>query len=137
MWLQNIPPLRQRLEDLPVLVTEFLREFNDTARGPAEMATDAMDALLQHDWPGNVRELRNVIERATIMCEDGMIRRDDLSLRSTSRLHVDSTKLEHLERSTIERVLRENNGNKQLAARKLGISRMQLYTRLRRTLYRR
>jgi len=137
MWLQNIPPLRQRLEDLPVLVTEFLREFNDTARRPAEMATDAMDALLQHDWPGNVRELRNVIERATIMCEDGMIRRDDLSLRSTSRLHVDSTKLEHLERSTIERVLRENNGNKQLAARKLGISRMQLYTRLRRTLYRR
>ena len=137
MWLQNILPLRQRLEDLPVLVTEFLREFNDTARGPAEMATDAMDALLQHDWPGNVRELRNVIERATIMCEDGMIRRDDLSLRSTSRLHVDSTKLEHLERSTIERVLRENNGNKQLAARKLGISRMQLYTRLRRTLYRR
>jgi len=137
MWLQNILPLRQRLEDLPVLVTEFLREFNDTARGPAEMATDAMDALLQHDWPGNVRELRNVIERATIMCEDGMIRRDDLSLRSTSRLHVDSTKLEHLERSTIERVLRENNGNKQLAARKLGISPMQLYTRLRRTLYRR
>ena len=102
MWLQNILPLRQRLEDLPVLVTEFLREFNDTARRPAEMATDAMDALLQHDWPGNVRELRNVVER-----------------------------------STIERVLRENNGNKQLAARKLGISRMQLYTRLRRTLYRR
>ena len=90
----HIPPLRQRLEDLPVLVTEFLREFNHTARRPAGMTTEAMDALLQHDWPGNVRELRNVIERATIVCEDGMIRRDDLSLRSTSRPPVDSTNLE-------------------------------------------
>ena len=128
----HIPPLRQRLEDVPLLVAGFLREFNDTARRPAEMTTEAMEALLRHDWPGNVRELRNVIERATIMSEDGVIRRDDLSLPSTSRKHVDSTKLEDLERSTIERVLRDSHGNKQLTARKLGISRMQLYTRLRR-----
>ena len=90
-----------------------------------------MDALLQHDWPGNVRELRNVIERATIVCEDGSIRPEDLSLRSASPAQVDSTDLEVIERRTIERVMREANGNKVQASRKLGISRMQLYGRLR------
>jgi transcriptional regulator with PAS, ATPase and Fis domain len=128
----QIPPLRQRLEDVPGLAAGFLREFNHTARRAVEITTDAMDALLQHDWPGNVRELRNVIERAIIISEDGLIRRDDLSLRSTSRMHVDSTKLKDIERRTIARVLRESHGNKQMAARTLGISRMQLYTRLRR-----
>jgi len=90
-----------------------------------------MDALLHHDWPGNVRELRNVIERATIVCDTGSIRPEDLSLSPASPAQVDSTDLEVIERRTIERVMRETNGNKVKASHKLGISRMQLYCRLR------
>src|SRR5262249_17881512 len=91
----------------------------------------AMDALRQHDWPGNVRELRNVIERASIVCTDGVIRPCDLSLWAPSQKEADSTDLEVIERRTIERVMREANGNKVQASRKLGISRTQLYMRLR------
>ena len=127
----HLPPLRERREDIPALVAGFLREFDQTARHGLEMTPGAMAALLQHDWPGNVRELRNVIERATIMCEDGWIHGADLSLRPVSPVQVDGTDLDGIERRTIERVMRETNGNKVLASRKLGISRMQLYGRLR------
>ena len=127
----HIPPLRLRREDIPALVAGFLREFEHTAGRGVELTPEAMDALLEHDWPGNVRELRNVIERATIMCEEGSIRPADLSLWSASPAQADSTDLEVLERRTIERVMRETNGNKVRASRKLGISRMQLYIRLR------
>src|SRR5262249_6705748 len=92
-------------------------------------------ALLQHDWPGNVRELRNVLERAAILCEDGVIRRADLSLSpmtaASSAPEVDSTELEVIERRTIERVMQDAHWNKLQASRKLGISRTQLYQRLR------
>ena len=127
----HLPPLRERREDIPALVAGFLREFDHTAGRVVEITPEAMDALLQHDWPGNVRELRNVLERATILCEDGSIRPEDLSLWSASPAQVDSTDLDVIERRTIERVMRETNGNKVQASRRLGISRMQLYGRLR------
>jgi two-component system response regulator AtoC len=128
----QLPPLRERREDIPALVAGFLRELDQTPCHGLEMTPEAMDALLQHDWPGNVRELRNVIERAAIMCEDGSIQRADLSLRPASLpVPVDGTDLDGIERRTIERVMRETNGNKLYASRKLGISRMQLYGRLR------
>jgi two-component system NtrC family response regulator len=127
----HIPPLRQRPEDIPALVAGFLREFDHTAGRGLDVTSEAMDALLYHDWPGNVRELRNVIERATILCEGEAIRPEDLALRSASPAQGDSTDLEVLERRTIERVMREANGNKMDASRRLGISRMQLYGRLR------
>jgi len=92
---------------------------------------EACDALAAHDWPGNVRELRNIIERATILCEDGWIRSEELSLSPSPTPQVDGTDLEAIERRTIERVMRETPGNKVHASRKLGISRMQLYNRLR------
>jgi transcriptional regulator with PAS, ATPase and Fis domain len=126
-----IPPLRQRRADIPALVLGFLREFGHTAGRALDITSEAMDALLHHDWPGNVRELRNVLERATILCEGEAIRPEDLSLRSASSAQGDSTDLEVLERRTIERVMRETNGNKVQASRRLGISRMQLYSRLR------
>jgi transcriptional regulator with PAS, ATPase and Fis domain len=126
-----LPALRQRREDIPALVTGFLREFDHAAGRVVEIMPEAIDALLRHDWPGNVRELRNVIERATIVSEDGWIRPEDLSLRSTSPAQVHSTDLEVIERRTVEHVMRETNGNKVQASRRLGISRMQLYGRLR------
>jgi len=128
----RIPPLRERPDDIPGLVAGFLGECHHTAGRRLTLTTAAMDALRQHDWPGNVRELRNVIERASIVSEDGVIRPDDLVL-CTAALpkEVESTDLEVIERRTIERVMREANGNKVQASRKLGISRTQLYMRLR------
>jgi transcriptional regulator with PAS, ATPase and Fis domain len=126
----HLPPLRQRREDIAELVAGFLREFDQTIGRAATVSSDAMDALLRHDWPGNVRELRNVIERASILCEDGVIRTDDLSLRPTVK-KVEGTDLEAIERHTIERVMHETKWNKLRASRKLGISRTQLYIRLR------
>ena len=127
----HIPPLRQRRADIPALVIGFLREFDHTAGRGLDITSEAMGALLHHDWPGNVRELRNVLERATILCEGELIRREDLALRPSSPAQGDSTDLEVLERRTIERVMRDADGNKVEASRKLGISRMQLYGRLR------
>jgi DNA-binding NtrC family response regulator len=128
----HIPPLRQRPDDIPMLVASFLGECHHAAGRPVTVTTAAMDALRHHDWPGNVRELRNVIERASIVCEDGVIRPGDLMLcAAASPTEVDSTDLEVIERRTIVRVMREANGNKVQASRKLGISRTQLYMRLR------
>jgi len=127
----QIPPLRERREDIPILVASFLNECAHMAGHPVTLAAAAMEALRQHDWPGNVRELRNVIERASIVCTKGVIRADDLSLWPAAGKELDSTDLEVIERRTIERVLRETNGNKLQASRKLGISRTQLYVRLR------
>jgi transcriptional regulator with PAS, ATPase and Fis domain len=127
----QIPPLRQRLEDIPALVAGFLREFERTVGGAVEITSDAMEALLRHDWPGNVRELRNVVERAVIVCEAGTIRPEDLSLRKASAAQSDGTDLDLVERGLIERVMRDTNGNKVQASRRLGITRMQLYSRLR------
>src|SRR5262249_13860472 len=127
-----IPPLRQRCQDIPALVESFLSEFAQTAGRTAEITPEAMTALLQHDWPGNVRELRNVIERATILCEDRLIHPTDLGLWSPAAPSaVDGSDLDAIERRTIERVMRETHGNKVHASRRLGISRTQLYGRLR------
>jgi transcriptional regulator with PAS, ATPase and Fis domain len=126
----HLPPLRDRREDIAELVAGFLREFDHTTGGIVRMSSAAMDALLRHDWPGNVRELRNVIERASIICENGLIDPADLSLRSALK-DAESTDLEVIERRAIERVMQEMKWNKVRASRKLGISRTQLYMRLR------
>src|SRR5262245_38644350 len=128
----RLPPLRERREDILPLAERFLSEFRPEIAGAPQLVPDAIEALLRHDWPGNVRELRNVIERATITCEDGEIRLGDLSLVGAPVPQVESTDLEVLERRTIERVMRDANWNKVRASRKLGISRTQLYIRLRR-----
>jgi len=92
---------------------------------------EALDALLAHDWPGNVRELRNVLERAAILT-DGDIECRHLSLRRKSRLVASTDDVHNIERATIERVLSETSWNKAQAARRLGLTRTQLYGRLRR-----
>ena len=88
--------------------------------------------LLAHSWPGNVRELRNVLERAAILCEGGFITPRHLSLEAAPMAPVQpANDLGATERRTIERVLRETDGNKAKAARRLGLTRTQLYVRLR------
>jgi transcriptional regulator with PAS, ATPase and Fis domain len=129
----RIPPLRERREDIVILAQAFLEERARSTGGPrVDLTAAATDTLLRHEWLGNVRELHNALERATIVCEDGLICEQDLSF--TPRMvpvMVDSTNLNVVERQAIERAMRNVNGNKAMAARQLGISRTQLYGRLR------
>jgi transcriptional regulator with PAS, ATPase and Fis domain len=125
----RIPPLRERRDDIPLLATGFLREFGGAT---VALTPDAMEALRRHDWPGNVRELRNVLERAVIVCDGRSIDSEHLSLRAREDVASPSgTDLGALERQAIQRAMRDAGGNKVRAARQLGISRMQLYGRLR------
>jgi transcriptional regulator with PAS, ATPase and Fis domain len=130
----RIPPLRERREDIVILARAFLQErARSTGGARVELTAAATDTLLGHEWPGNVRELHNALERATIVCEDGLIRAQDLSLAPPPRVSamVDGTELNVVERQAIERAMNSVSGNKARAARQLGISRTQLYFRLR------
>ena len=125
----RIPPLRERRDDILPLATGFLHEFAGAA---AKLTPEAMDALRRHEWPGNVRELRNVLERALIMCDGPSIDAEHLCLRAKKDAPLSSvTDLETLEKKAVARAMRDTDGNKVRAAKQLGISRMQLYTRLR------
>jgi transcriptional regulator with GAF, ATPase, and Fis domain len=129
----RMPPLRERRRDIPLLIDAFLQEFTrSTGCSSAGLTPDALEMLLGYEWPGNVRELHNALERAAILCQGGPITGEHLSLRSTS--FVTPRRPLHLpdvERRTIEQVLHESAGNKSKAARRLGITRTQLYCRLR------
>ena len=127
-----LPPLRDRLSDVPLLAEQFLADCAQAMnRRIPGLRDDALDALLAHNWPGNVRELRNVLERAAIL-SDGDIEGRHLSLRPKMRALAPSSDLSIVERGTIERVLHESGWNKSRAARRLGLTRTQLYGRLRR-----
>jgi transcriptional regulator with PAS, ATPase and Fis domain len=129
-----IPPLRERPADIVPLCERFLQEIGQSfGRPPAGLTNDAREVLLSHDWPGNVRELRNALERAAILAEGGSIHPQHLPLecRSKASGHQTTTNLGTVERDTIDRVLRETLWNKSNAARRLGLSRSQLYGRIR------
>ncbi|HFE52268.1 MAG TPA: sigma-54-dependent Fis family transcriptional regulator [Bacteroidetes bacterium] len=138
----NIPPLRERREDIIPLAKLFLerlnKEFGKNIRGLSER-TEKL--LLGYHWPGNVRELRNVMERATILCQGALIEPEHLplELRTSASLDVatspesgdEDESLAAMERRHILRVLEKSQGNKSLAARRLNISRSTLREKLR------
>jgi DNA-binding NtrC family response regulator len=81
-----IPPLRERPADIAPLSETFLQDIGKSfGRPPAGLTRDARTALLEYEWPGNVRELRNVLERAAILCEGGLINANHLALQSRAR----------------------------------------------------
>jgi DNA-binding NtrC family response regulator len=130
----HLPPLRERVRDIPLLAETFLTEIDRAAgRPPSELTDDATDALLKYGWPGNVRELRNVLERAAILCEGGLITPRHLSLHAEpiAPSSAPTADLRAAERRAIEKALRETDGNKAKTARRLGLTRTQLYVRLR------
>ena len=131
----QLPPLRERRADILPLAEAFLRDIaRAMRRPPLGLTPDATEALLSHPWPGNVRELRNALERAVIVCESGAITAAQLSLavpRPSPRVEETEVDLHALQRRTIARVLGQVHGNKSLAAKRLGITRSQLYERLR------
>jgi two-component system response regulator AtoC len=143
----HLPALRQRKDDILPLSEAFLTEIAKAlGRPPAGITREARTALLEHDWPGNVRELRNTLERAAILCEGGLITGEHLPFVASapqqepatmtqeiaaSSTAADTTDLRILERAAIERALNEARQNKSHAARMLGLTRKQLYVRLR------
>src|SRR5262249_46822638 len=130
----RLPPLRNRTDDILLFAAAFLDEFGKSfGRPPAGLTRRAKDALLLHHWPRNVRELRNGLERAAVLSEGGLIDIDHLALDTpaTAPAHnTSSTDLNVMEKETIQRVLLECKGNKSKAAKKLGLTRTQLYVRL-------
>ena len=134
----KLPPLRARPTDILPLSEAFLEQIGQTfGRPPSGLTRDAKEALMHYDWPGNVRELRNALERAAILCEGGLITAEHLSLDNGRRgppppVGASTTDLSAVERDMIAQVLADCSGNKSKAAARLGISRTQLYVRLRR-----
>ena len=128
----RLPPLRERPDDVLPLCDSFLAEIAESlGRPPAGLTRETRQALLTYRWPGNVRELRNVLERAAIVCEGGLITPDHLALQRDDVPGLRSTNVKVVERQLIEAVLRECRGNKAKTARRLGLTRKQLYGRLR------
>ena len=131
----QLPPLRERQADILPLAEAFLRDIGRAMGRPrVPLTPEATEALLSHTWPGNVRELRNALERAAIVCEDGAITAAQLSLaapRRSPQFDQADVNLDALQRRTIARVLDQVRGNKSQAAKRLGLTRSQLYERLR------
>src|SRR5258705_4364310 len=129
----HIPPLRERRGDILPLSDAFLQDISKSfGRPPAGLTRDAREALLRYDWPGNVRELRNALERAAILAEGGLIDTAHLTLQGAGRTAQEPTAdLSTIERDTIAHVLQDTKWNRVKSAKRLGLSRTQLYNRMR------
>jgi DNA-binding NtrC family response regulator len=132
----RIPPLRERPEDIGVLAQAFLAKVAAEAGRPGlTLSPEAMRDLAGYLWPGNIRELRNVLVRAALIAPGEAIRRDDILFDSSvpgAGLEDPALTLEEVERRHIERVLQEEDGHVERAARRLGMSRSTLYELIRR-----
>jgi DNA-binding NtrC family response regulator len=132
----HIPPLRERVEDIPELARMLLQRFaRERRRVDVSLADDAVAALKAYPWPGNVRELRNVLERGLLVSREERIHAADLRLSAARSSAADASEdesLAGLERRQIETVLRASGGNLKAAAIRLGISTSSLYERIRR-----
>jgi PAS domain S-box-containing protein len=131
----KLPPLRERREDIPLLVNHFIQKFNrKLGKQIKTVSEEALRALSQHDWPGNVRELENIVERAFVLCHQATITMDHLSdeLVSKSRTSMGGAyPLEEDEEvASILSALEKTAGNKSRAARLLGLSRKTIYRKI-------
>jgi len=129
----DMPPLRDRREDVPLLASHFLNKFcMATSRTVPRLSPEALQVLMNHDWPGNVRELENAVERALVVCRGPEIRPADFSFQFQTNEMPGGRTLDDVERVHIERILRETNHNLSAAARVLSIDRTTLYNKLKR-----
>ncbi|MBX3732212.1 MAG: sigma-54-dependent Fis family transcriptional regulator [Verrucomicrobiae bacterium] len=138
-----LPPLRERVVDIPALAGAFLKEFaSENGKAVTGFSTDAMNLLLRYHWPGNVRELRAAVEHAVVLCRESLVAPRDLPAavrmpqadyteqRTREQLAGGKLTLKDAERQLLIHALQETNGNRSLAAKKLGISRRTLHRRL-------
>jgi DNA-binding NtrC family response regulator len=143
-----MPPLRERGGDVLLLADVFVRILGvKLGKGEPGLSRDARDALLAHAWPGNIRELQNAVERALILSEGGLVTAEHLGLLGSrsggepagaavgpipGAAKEEPHSLPEWERHMVVEALRKAAGNKSRAARILGLTRSQLYTRLKR-----
>jgi DNA-binding NtrC family response regulator len=144
----NIPPLRERPDDIPIITDRLLEQLgSDMQRGPLRISENARAALQNYSWPGNIRELRNVLERATLLSDDGVIHNTGLEFEapserkasmhaapaslSRSGLTLPNLTLREVEKQTILQALEVEDGNVIRAAKRLGIHRSSLYVKIR------
>lgn len=140
----EVPPLRKRREDIPLLAAHFAQKFAERNHKVIKgFAPQTLDALLRYSWPGNVRELENIVERAVILCRGDLILEEDLPEHILNAPEVEEIpdmgdeislaglSLDMIERRAIEETLRQVGDNKSEAARKLGITRATLHNKLR------
>jgi two-component system, NtrC family, response regulator HydG len=131
----TLPPLRERREDIPLLLEHFIVFYAQKYNFPVKrLSATALDELMAHAWPGNVRALRHAVERAVILSEGAILEADDFSL-ATDRTNFsatgshDTSRLDDIERDAVARALAENKGNISRAAASLGLTRASLYRR--------
>jgi DNA-binding NtrC family response regulator len=134
-----LPPLRERTGDIPLLAQGFLREFaKENGKPVNEFTADALECLMTFSWPGNVRELRTAIEHAVVLSRGERIARRDLppSVRNggasaeTKFLQGNDLTVKEAEKQLIVRALKDTNGNRTLAAKKIGMSRRTFHRKL-------
>ncbi len=130
----ELPPLRERGNDIIILAEFFLRRFVQKYNKP-EMRINqhALDKLMSYSWPGNIRELQNAIEKAVILSESPVIKPEDLYLRPALQVNTNGSisTLEEMEEKMISLAIEKNNGNLTAAAEQLGITRQTLYNKLK------
>jgi transcriptional regulator with PAS, ATPase and Fis domain len=133
----NIPPLRERKEDIPLLANHFFHKFTmANAKKIEGISGEAMEILIGYNWPGNIRELENVIERAVVVCKTNEIIPEDLSetVRKgviETRAETDPRTLNESEKKQVIKILNENDWNISKSAKELGIDRATLYNKIK------
>jgi two-component system response regulator HydG len=130
----HIPPLRERRDDLPLLIDHFLEKYSrETTKHVDRVSRDAMSLLRQYKWPGNVRELENVIERAVVLSRSRSLNSGDFScLQPNAQLFAEPKSLKDMEKAHIEKTLNECGWNVSQAARILDINRVTLHNKIKR-----
>ena len=134
----ELPPLRERKEDIPLLVQHFMTRSEKERTKASAISEGAMRILINYSWPGNVRELENVIQRAITLGQQELILPEDLPAHLVQETDIniiekglrDKYSLDQLEKEYIRRVLIEAGGNKSKAAERLGLDRKTLYRKL-------
>ena len=138
-----LPPLRHRIDDIPLLALQFLNRFaRKNHKEIKGLTPEAMDALIHHNWPGNVRELMNAVERGVVLTRTEYLDIKDLPLlhpqaenpdmlRVQLQASEETMTLDQVEKATILKTLNASNGNKSEAARRLGITRKTLHKKLK------
>jgi DNA-binding NtrC family response regulator len=133
----EIPPLRERPEDIPLLAQYFLKTYNEKyGKTISKISDAALIRMNKHSWPGNIRELQHAIERAVIMSGASVLQPEDFNLNASAPketeagLNLDAFNLEEVEKLLIRKVLKKYNGNITQAAAELGLTRSSLYRRL-------
>jgi DNA-binding NtrC family response regulator len=130
--LIEVPPLRDRVDDIPILANYFLKVNSDRyGKSGMKLNTHAMEKLSNHDWPGNIRELQHSIEKAVIMCDAPVLKPTDFTLSPVSGVYANKEMtLDEMEHKLISDTLRRY-GNISIVAGKLGITRQTLYNKMK------